>query len=77
MIKREQKAFYRYYYHADKLEPTIPYEFTHKGKLYRKIDEYRDKEGHIKHVVYEHSYEKGRYFESFQPYDLKIYVTYG
>lgn len=77
MIKREQKAFYRYYYHADKLDPTIPYEFTHKGKLFKKVDEYKDKEGKIKFVLYEHNYENGKFFECFDKYDLKVFARYG
>lgn len=77
MIKREQKAFYRYYYHTDQLEEVIPQEFQRKGKLFRKVDEYKDKDGEVKFVLYEHNYGNGRFFECFDKYDLKVFARYG
>ena len=77
MIKREQKAFYNPYYKADKLPEIIPYEFTRKNKLYRKVQEYLDEDGKIKFVRYVHEYINGKYYECFDLYDLKVFVRYG
>lgn len=68
---RKKNSFWNPIYKVDKLEEVVPYEVMVKGLIFRKIHEYDN------FVLYEHDYGKGKYYECFHRYDLKVYNKYG